>query len=103
MPPLPTASSLKYSTHVRIVEKDIIEDAQKATVDGIIKRNVWTVFDTQETTSDATTIGERFVFTVGRFGTSGKYAKVRFNGQGFEDSVKPIIVNDTAILRESSI
>lgn len=78
------------------------DESKKSEVEGLQRRQVWTVVSGDTLPADANIIGVRFNLTLKNYGTEREKVKARFMGQGYKDDMKDFIVHSTPTLRQSS-
>lgn len=77
--------------------------AKKEEIEGLRKREVWTVVKKKDVPIGSNVIGGRFVLSFKAFDTPEQHPKARFVAQGHNDRDKSNIVHDTATIRPTSI
>lgn len=82
--------------------EDFIE-AKKIEIEGMKKRDTWTVVSHEVVPTNANILGGRFVLTLKNFSTPNEKAEARFVAHGYCDQVKNEIIHDSSTIRPSSI
>lgn len=79
------------------------DTAKRIEVDGLIKRKIWRIVNSDDIPNDANVVGGRFILSLKNVGTPDEAAKVRYIAQGYADAEKPFLVHDVSALRPTSI
>ena len=77
--------------------------AKRKEIEGIIKREIWNIFNKNEVPRNANNKGGRFVLTIKNSGTNKEVYKVRCVGQGSADKLKSSLVHDNPTARHFSV
>lgn len=83
-------------------QPDCIE-AKCNEVQGLQKRQIWSVAKGHDISASANVIGGRFILTLKNYQTPNEQPKVRYVAQGYRDRYKPLQVHDASTLCVSSI
>lgn len=86
----------------RTVAEDLLE-AKKIEIEGVKKRETWTVANHEEAPTNAKILVRRFDLVLKNFGTPNEKAQTRFITQDYCDQHKNDIVHDSSIIRPSSL